>query len=94
MCCPDTHGIENFAYHKLCLFYKGEISEEELLGGEDSASANDAVLYGLGNWYFYNGNPEQAKATFDDILSRDSWNSFGYIAAEVDMMVESDLSSD
>ena len=76
--------IENQAYHQLCLLYKGEITIEDLTG-EGSASwriMNDAMLYGIGNWYFYNGEKERAKEIFEKILSGNVWASFGYIAAE------------
>lgn len=35
--------IENMAYHKLCLFYKGEITLEELTGDEYTDIMNDAA---------------------------------------------------
>ncbi len=76
--------IENFSYHRLCLFYKGELAEDELLDEGAEASSNDAVLYGLANWYFYNGNKDRAKEIMEEILEKDSWHSFGYIAAEAD----------
>lgn len=82
----DMDVIENDAYHKACLFYKGELNAEEVYNpnAEDSPT-NSALKYALGNWYFYNGNPEKAKEIYKDILSGDDWASFGYIAAEVDM---------
>ncbi len=81
----DTMNIiENFSYHNLCKFYKGLTTADSLLVGE--GSAQDAVLYGLANWEFYNGNPNKAKEKLETILNRDSWNSFGYIAAEADYM--------
>ncbi len=75
--------IENMAYHKLCLFYKGEISIDELTGGEYSSIMNDAMLYGLGNWYLYNSDFVMAKEYFGKLLAGGAWASFGYIAAEV-----------
>lgn len=81
----DMNIIENMSYHKLCLFYKGLLTEEELTAGEESYSANDAISYGLGNWHFYNGNEKKAKAIFEKIVATDGWNSFGYIAAEADV---------
>ncbi len=81
---PGMDIIENTAYYNLCLFYKGELSEMGLLGGEDAGPSNDAVLYGLGNWYLYNGDQEKAKEIFQEILGREGWNSFGFIAAESD----------
>jgi tetratricopeptide (TPR) repeat protein len=81
---PEMDIIENDAYHKLCLFYKGELALEDLTDPGFSSIMNDAVAYGVGCWYFYSGEKEKAKAVFEDILERDSWASFGYIAAEAD----------
>ena len=80
----DMHIIENQAYHKLCLFYKGEITIEELTGGDYSDIMNDAMLYGLGNRYLYEMNDTiAALGYFDRIFKSGSWASFGFIAAEV-----------
>ncbi|MBT8218700.1 MAG: hypothetical protein KJP00_02665, partial [Bacteroidia bacterium] len=82
----DMDIIENFGYHRLCLYYKGEISLEELSGGEgESLSGQDAVDYGIANWHFYNADIENAIRIHKEILNRSSWNSFGYIATEADM---------
>ena len=77
--------IENIAYKNLCLFYKGEISETELIGGESDLSANDAVLYGVANFHFYNGNVEKAVNMWNEMQQAPSWNSFSYIAAESEL---------
>ncbi|MEM8523063.1 MAG: tetratricopeptide repeat protein [Bacteroidota bacterium] len=81
----DLDIIENHSYHKLCLFYKGLIDEEELTETEKSFSANDAVQYGLGNWYLCQGDTAKAKNIFEQLISSKGWNSFGYIAAEADL---------
>ncbi|GAB5522472.1 MAG: hypothetical protein Roseis2KO_03440 [Roseivirga sp.] len=82
----DMKIIENFAYHELCLFYKGELSLEELTkSGEGALSSNDAVNYGIGNWYLYNGDEAKAKEVYEAILAKKGWASFGYIAAEADL---------
>ncbi|MBA7651827.1 hypothetical protein ES703_59654 [subsurface metagenome] len=49
---------------------------------------NDAVAYGVGNWYFTNGDKEKAKKIFQKLLGRKSWASFGHIAAESDFVRE------
>jgi len=77
--------IENMAYHRLCLFYKGLLPLEKLTDPEFSATVNDAVAYGFGNWYFTNNDKEKAKEIFQKLLQRKSWASFGYIAAESDL---------
>ncbi|MEM9686284.1 MAG: tetratricopeptide repeat protein, partial [Bacteroidota bacterium] len=77
--------IENFSYYKLCKFYKGMIPVDSLRTA-DSSPADDAVRYGLANWYFYNGNVEKSRMLMAEILEGTSWNSFGYIAAERDYL--------
>ncbi len=79
----DMNIIENFVYHQLCLFYKGELAEDELTGGD--LATNDAMEYGVGNWYFYNGQPEKAREVFERLLEGEGWASFGHIAAEADL---------
>jgi len=78
----DLEIIENIDYFRLCLFYKGELSLEDLTGKSENENAGDAIDYAVGNWYFYNGDKEKAKSVFEKILERKSWGSFGYIAAE------------
>lgn len=80
---PDMDIIENTAYHRLTLLYKGLIDESELAG---DGSAGDAIMYGIGNWHLYNDRPEQAKQVFEQLLDEGNWASFGYIAAEADML--------
>ncbi len=81
----DMKIIENFSYYDLCKMYKGLLPIKELQGGA-AGPANDAVQYGLANWYFYNGEREKAKQALEAILSSEGWNSFGYIAAEQDYL--------
>ncbi len=77
--------IENQVYHRLCLFYKGVLSQDSLVGAANGkASSNDALLYGIANWYHYNNRPKEAAAMIDQILAGKGWASFGYIAAEAD----------
>lgn len=85
---PEMEIIENQAYHQLCLLYKGEIQIDELTGEEYSDIMNDALVYGIGNWYFYNGDKEKALEVFEGILSGSVWASFGFIAAEADFVRE------
>lgn len=80
----EMEVIENFSYQNACLFYKGEMSLEELQGFDAASSANDAVNYAIGNWHQYNGEIDKAKAVFRKLLDEGNWASFGYIAAEAD----------
>jgi len=82
----DMKIIENFAYHELCLFYKGEMTLEEVTkAGDGALSSNDAVNYGIGNWFLYNDDTEKAREVYVAILAKKGWASFGYIAAEADL---------
>jgi hypothetical protein len=40
--------------------------------------------YGVGNWYFYNGQTEKAKEIFEKVIKGKYWAAFGYIAAETE----------
>jgi len=83
--------IENTAYHKRLLMYKGLVKPEDLLGAPVGGStlAEGVQLatqgYGVGNWYLYNGEKDKARAVFEKMLKGGSWAAFGYIAAEADM---------
>lgn len=86
---PNMRIIENQRYFQRLLMYKGQVQAEDLFNFEpESLDAQlDLVTqgYGVGNWYFYNGNREKAKAIFEQLLATDYWSAFGYIAAEADM---------
>ena len=79
--------IENHSYHQATLLYKGAIQVEQLLEEKElEGASNDALDYGIANWYFYNNDKGKAKALLEAILNRKSWSSFGYIAAEKDYL--------
>jgi TolA-binding protein len=81
----DMNVIENTVYHRLCLFYKGEISLEAMREENEESPSGAAGAYGVANWYFYNGDVDQATVLLRALLATDSWPSFGYIAAEADL---------
>ena len=76
--------IENDAYHKLLLFYKGEIDENDL-DANTSLGSSEAVQYGIANWHHYNGEIETAKVMYEYLIKNGNWAGFGYIAAEADL---------
>jgi len=82
----DLEVIENTNYYDLCKFYKGLITEDALTRAEGSSAASDAISYGLANWYLYEGRQEKGLEMLMDIIEGQSWTSFGYIAAESDLM--------
>lgn len=83
----DMDIIENGAYHRLLLVYKGELSADSVLGwsGTQDAIQDAGVGYGIGNWHLYNGRRAQARRTFEQVLTTPQWGAFGYIAAEAEL---------
>ncbi len=81
----EMNIIENFSYHRLCLFYKGEIPLEEILADGGDNPANAAVAYGVANWFFVEGETARAREIMQELTSRSSWSAFGQVAAEVDL---------
>ena len=78
--------IENMVYHQLCLFFKKEISKETLVEGGTGLAGymNDAIGYGLGNSYFWQGNQAEAERQWKYVLDHSDRDSFDHIAAEAD----------
>ena len=85
----DMEIIENDAYHKRLLMYKGEIDPKEvLLVGDDDADKDLALAtqgYGVGNWYLTQGDTAAGIRTFESVVSGKHTSAFGYIAAEADL---------
>ncbi len=82
----DMDIIENHAYHKRLLMYKGILSPEELLDPPNASDLDLATMgYGLGNWYLCNGERQKAIHLFDKVVAGAYWPAFGYIAAEADL---------
>jgi len=80
--------IENDGYYRLLLMYKGTVSPENLLAEtlkQAGSAGSNSILYGIGNWYLYNGRRDEALKIFRQMVSGDHWKSFGYIAAEADL---------
>jgi len=77
--------IENQAYHRLLLMYKGELSPSDLRAGASGDLDPSTLGYGLGNWHLYNGRREEAVRTFREVLAGGNWPAFGFIAAEADL---------
>ncbi len=82
---PDMNVIESMAYHQLCLLYKGEAETGVVLTSGITDAGGDSAMYGVGNWYFYNGEKDKARAAFEQMIAESGWASFGRIAAESDL---------
>lgn len=84
----DMEVIENRSYHRLLLFYKGELPADSLWapGRGEPAALDDATAgYGIGNWHLYNGRPAAAESLFVRVVHGPQWPAFGHIAAEAEL---------
>lgn len=84
----DMNVIENFSYYHLCLFYKGKMTIEELIGDNEDTPSGASAAYGLANWYYYTGQKEKATEHLEALVASNSWAAFGFIAAEADLALE------
>lgn len=82
----EANIIENQSYHELCKFYKGLIPLDSLINTEKGSPSSDAVLYGLANWHFYNNDKPKANEMMQEMMESKAWSSFGYLAAESDII--------
>lgn len=81
--------IENSAYHKRLLMYKGEIEPQDLLDVEVTNEASELQMatqgYGVGYWFMIQGDINRAREIFHQVLETSYWPAFGYIASEVEL---------
>ncbi len=84
----DMNVIENMSYHKLCLFYKGEVTLAELIGDNEDSATGAAIMYGAANWHYYTGDTETAKEMLRALVATNAWSAFGFIAAEADLAID------
>ena len=78
--------IENQSYADLCQLYKGWISPDILLQASPGNPSNDAVSYGLANWYLHQGDSSKGIQLLEALVAGKAFTSFGYLAAEGDLM--------
>ena len=83
---PKMDILENTAYHRRLLMYKGLEKPEALL---DTASPDATQIatqgYGVANYYFVMGDNAKARQVLEKIVAGAGWNAFGFIAAEADL---------
>lgn len=82
----DMRILENTAYHRRLLMYKGELKPEDVLAFESSDPVAVATYgYGVANWYLVNGDRTRAFQLFERIVQGRQWSAFGFIAAEAEL---------
>ena len=87
---PESDTDRESPYFRRIMLYKGVITPEALVRvsmAPDSMSVQDVTkIYGLANWYAYQGDKEKAKALYTTILKSAAWPGFAYAAAEIELM--------
>ena len=81
----DMDIIENTAYHRRLLLYRGDIPVDSVLTGEGDAVQIATQGYGVGNWHLYNGRRREGEDILWRVVQAENWAPFGYIAAEADL---------
>ena len=54
-------------------------------GAGTDYTRHEGTNYGIGNWYYYNGDRERAREIFQEIVDGPGWGSFAAITAEADL---------
>ena len=82
--------IENkdYPYYRRLLLFNGQIQPHELVDENKDIRELTLVeltkLYGLANFYLYQGDTAHAKALYNKILESSEWAGFAYASAELD----------
>jgi tetratricopeptide (TPR) repeat protein len=82
---PNMNVKDDQQYYDRLMMYKGVYAPEDLLRAGGDAISSATYAYAVGNWYLYNGRPEDAKAIFQRIIKGSNWMPFGLIAAEAEL---------
>ncbi|CAN5640947.1 hypothetical protein BH23GEM9_BH23GEM9_06640 [soil metagenome] len=83
---PEMRILENAAYHRRLLMYKGLLSPDSLMPEDTDEAVQVATYgYGLANWHLVNGDLVAADQLFRRILEGGNWAAFGFIAAEAEV---------
>jgi len=78
--------IENQAYADLCGLYKGWLSADSIAAKGAGSPSQDAMRYGLANWHLYHGDTTEARQLMEGLMQEKAFTSFGYLAAESDLL--------
>jgi tetratricopeptide (TPR) repeat protein len=81
----DMRILENEAYHRRLLLYRGDLPADSLLAGDGDATQMATRAYGVAAWHLVNNRRREAEDILWRIVQAESWAPFGYIAAEADL---------
>lgn len=80
---------KNYPYFRRLLLFKKLITPEEIIDPAMEPSKmtvqDMTKLYGLANFYAYNGDPDKANELYKKVLLTDQWLGFAFAGAELDV---------
>ena len=83
---PEMQVKENLSYFQALLFYKGLRREEEILDRAKLEGNQLATIgFGVANFHLVEGRIAPACALWREIVAGETWNAFGFIAAETEL---------
>lgn len=92
---PEMTNKEPHTLHYLNLvrLFQGRMTEAQVTPPEPPRDGSDTeaelrfdtVVYGVGNWRLYNGEPAKAREYFQRVLQGKVWITWGFIGAEREM---------
>jgi tetratricopeptide (TPR) repeat protein len=78
----DWDIIENGSYHRLLLYFRGDIPEDSVLPRRPSALEVQTIGNGIAQWHLAMGRRAQAITVLRTVLETGPSASFGFIAVE------------
>lgn len=82
----DLPVEENLAYYHDLLFYKGELTAQELLNpGPDAPYRRETVGFGVASWLLVQGDTAEARSLLEELVQDPWWPGFGRIASEAEL---------
>ena len=81
--------IENDSYYVRLKMYKGLLTPDAVLKADSTAEDYDLSMatqgYGVGNWFYYQGDTSRANKIFRQVVKGKLFAAFGFIAAEAEL---------
>jgi hypothetical protein len=85
---PGARIIENQAYHRLLLHFRGDLPRDSLIAPGADAVRDVTTAYGLAAFDALSGGADARAALERIVRESTAWAAFGYIAAEADLARE------
>lgn len=83
----DMEIIENHDYYSILLMYKTNDESKLAEKTQNQETLSNATLgYALGTYYQLKGETNKARELFEKVVAGKQWSSFGYIAAETELV--------